>query len=264
LDPVIVDTAGRQHVDAALMEELRELKALLQPHEILMVADAMTGQDAVTSATAFHQALDVSGFVLTKLDGDARGGAALSIRAVTGRPVKFVGVGEKPDALEPFHPDRMASRILGMGDVLTLVERAQETVDLREAEAVARKLRRASFTLEDFKGQLQQMKKMGPVDQLLGMIPGLGRLKGAPEMDQQERELRRMEAIIDSMTVRERRNPDLLDASRRRRIAAGSGTTVPEVNRLVRQFAEAQKMMKQLMKGHAAGRLAGRGMLPPR
>jgi signal recognition particle subunit SRP54 len=264
LDPVIVDTAGRQHVDAALMEELRELKALLQPHEILMVADAMTGQDAVTSATAFHQALDVSGFVLTKLDGDARGGAALSIRAVTGRPVKFVGVGEKPDALEPFHPDRMASRILGMGDVLTLVERAQETVDLREAEAVARKLRRASFTLEDFKGQLQQMKKMGPVDQLLGMIPGLGRLKGAPEMDQHERELRRMEAIIDSMTIRERRNPDLLDASRRRRIAAGSGTTVAEVNRLVRQFAEAQKMMKQLMKGHAAGRLAGRGMLPPR
>lgn len=264
LDPVIVDTAGRQHVDAALMEELRELKALVQPHEILMVADAMTGQDAVTSATAFHQALDVSGFVLTKLDGDARGGAALSIRAVTGRPVKFVGVGEKPDALEPFHPDRMASRILGMGDVLTLVERAQETVDLREAEAVARKLRRASFTLEDFKGQLQQMKKMGPLDQLLGMIPGLGRLKGVPEVDQHERELKRMEAIIDSMTVRERRNPDLLDASRRRRIAAGSGTTVAEVNRLVRQFAEAQKMMKQLMKGHAAGRLAGRGVLPPR
>lgn len=264
LDPVIVDTAGRQHVDAALMEELQRLKALLQPHEILMVADAMTGQDAVTSAAAFHQALDVTGFVLTKLDGDARGGAALSIRAVTGRPIKFVGVGEKPDALEPFHPDRMASRILGMGDVLTLVERAQEAVDQREAEALARKLRRASFTLEDFKGQLQQMKKMGPLDQLMGMIPGLSRLKGAPEMDQQERELRRMEAIIDSMTLRERRNPDLLDASRRRRIALGSGTTVADVNRLVRQFAETQKMMKQLMKGKAAGRLAGRGLYPPR
>ena len=269
LDPVIVDTAGRQVVDAALMEELKRLKAQIQPHEILMVADAMTGQDAVTSATAFHEALDVTGFVLTKLDGDARGGAALSIRAVTGRPIKFVGVGEKPDALEPFHPDRMASRILGMGDVLTLVEKAQETVDQREAEALAKKLRKASFTLEDFKAQLQQMKKMGPLDQLLGMIPGLNRLPGmkagTPEMDEQERELRRMEAIINSMTVKERRTPDVLDGSRRRRIAAGSGTTVTDVNRLVRQFTEAQKMMKQLMKGRGAGRMAGgRALFPPR
>ena len=269
LDPVIVDTAGRQVVDAALMEELKRLKAQIQPHEILMVADAMTGQDAVNSATAFHEALDVSGFVLTKLDGDARGGAALSIRAVTGRPIKFVGVGEKPDALEPFHPDRMASRILGMGDVLTLVEKAQETVDQREAEALAKKLRRASFTLEDFKTQLQQMKKMGPLDQLLGMIPGLNRLPGmkagTPEMDEQERELRRMEAIINSMTAKERRTPDVLDGSRRRRIAAGSGTTVTDVNRLVRQFTEAQKMMKQLMKGRGAGRMAGgRALFPPR
>ncbi len=263
LDPVIVDTAGRQVVDAALMEELRQLKAQLQPHEILMVADAMTGQDAVTSATAFHQALDVTGFVLTKLDGDARGGAALSIRAVTGRPIKFVGVGEKPDALEPFHPDRMASRILGMGDVLTLVEKAQEAVDQREAEALAKKLRRAAFTLEDFQGQLRQMKKMGPLDQVLGMIPGLDRLKGAaPEMDEREGEVRRFEAIINSMTRQERRNPGVLDAGRRRRIAAGSGTTVADVNRLVRQFTEAQKMMKQLMKGRGAARMAGRG-LPP-
>jgi signal recognition particle subunit SRP54 len=268
LDPLIVDTAGRQVVDAALMEELRQLKAQLQPHEILMVADAMTGQDAVNSATAFHEALDVTGFVLTKLDGDARGGAALSLRAVTGRPVTFVGVGEKPDALEPVHPDRMASRILGMGDVLTLVEKAQEVVDQREAEALAKKMRKASFTLEDFKAQLQQMKKMGPLDQVLGMIPGLNRLPGmkagAPEMDEQEREFRRMGAIIDSMTKQERRNPGVLDGGRRRRIAAGSGTTVADVNRLVRQFSEAQKMMKQLMKGRGAGRLAGRSLFPPR
>ncbi len=265
LDPLIVDTAGRQVVDAALMEELKQLKAQLHPHEILMVADAMTGQDAVTSATAFHEALQVTGFVLTKLDGDARGGAALSIRAVTGQPIKFAGVGEKPDALEPFHPDRMASRILGMGDVLTLVEKAQEAVDQREAEVLAKKLRRATFTLEDFQAQLRHVKKMGPLDQVLGMIPGLDRLRGtaAPEMGEEEREMRRMEAIINSMTRQERRNPGLLDAGRRRRIAAGSGTTVADVNRLVRQFTEAQKMMKQMMKGRGGRQMAGRGLFPP-
>jgi signal recognition particle subunit SRP54 len=259
-DPVIVDTAGRLHVDEALMDELRRLKADLQPHEILLVVDAMTGQDAVVSAQAFHQALGVTGIVLTKLDGDARGGAALSIRQVTGCPIKFAGVGEKPDALEPFHPDRMASRILGMGDVLTLVEKAQQQVEQKTAEDLARKLRKGTFTLEDFKVQLQQMHKMGPLDQVLGMIPGLNRLAGklgGEGMDAQERELRRMEAIINSMTPKERRNPDVLNASRRRRISAGSGTTVTDVNRLVKQFGDTQKMMKQLSKGRPGRSFAG-------
>jgi len=230
------------------------------------VVDAMTGQDAVTSAQAFHQALGLTGIVLTKLDGDARGGAALSIREVTGCPIKFAGVGEKPDALEPFHPDRMASRILGMGDVLTLVEKAQQQVEQREAEDLARRLRKGAFTLEDFKAQLQHMRKMGPLDQVLGMIPGLNRLvgkMGGEVMDEQERELRRMEAIINSMTPKERRNPDLLNASRRRRISSGSGTTVSDVNRLVRQFTETQKMMKQLTKGRPGRGPAGPAGLPP-
>jgi signal recognition particle subunit SRP54 len=257
LDPVILDTAGRLHIDAPLMAELAALKAAVQPTEILLVADAMTGQDAVNSAATFHQALDLTGYILTKLDGDMRGGAALSIRAVTGVPIKYVGVGEKPDALEAFHPDRMASRILGMGDVLGLVERAQQTVDAKQAAALQRKLKSQSFTLEDFREQLRQLKGMGPLDQLLGMIPGLSRLKGLPDNQAQERELRQVEAIIDSMTPRERQRPEILNGSRRKRIAAGSGTSVADVNRLVKQFADMQKIMRQLMQ-------AGKGGRPPR
>ena len=255
LDPVILDTAGRLHVDEPLMEELRALKAEVKPTEILMVADAMTGQDAVNSASAFNQALTLTGYILTKLDGDARGGAALSIRSVTGAPIKFIGVGEKLDALEVFHPDRMASRILGMGDVLSLVERAEQTVDAKQAAVLQKKLKTQAFTLEDFRDQLRQIRGMGPLDQLLGMIPGLSRLKGMPDSTTQERELVRVEAIIDSMTPGERQKPEILNGGRRKRIAAGSGTTVADVNRLLKQFAEMQKMMRQLMQAGKGGRL---------
>jgi signal recognition particle subunit SRP54 len=255
LDPVILDTAGRLHVDDALMEELRSIKAELKPTEILMVADAMTGQDAVNSATAFHQALELTGYILTKLDGDTRGGAALSIRAVTGAPIKFVGMGEKLDALEVFHPERMASRILGMGDVLTLVEKAEQAVDEKQAAVLQKKLKAQAFTLEDFRGQLRQVRGMGPLDQLIGMIPGLSRVKGLPDSTEQERELKRVEAIIDSMTPGERRRPEILNGSRRKRIADGSGTTVTEVNRLLKQFGEMQKMMRQLMQAGKGGRM---------
>jgi signal recognition particle subunit SRP54 len=255
LDPVILDTAGRLHVDEPLMEELRAIKAELKPTEILMVADAMTGQDAVNSAAAFHQALELTGYILTKLDGDTRGGAALSIRSVTGAPIKFVGLGEKLDALEVFHPERMASRILGMGDVLSLVEKAEQVVDEKQAAVLQKKLKAQTFTLEDFRDQLRQVRGMGPLDQLIGMIPGLSRVKGLPDSAQQEKELSRVEAIIDSMTPGERRRPEVLNGSRRKRIADGSGTSVTDVNRLLKQFGEMQKMMRQLMQAGKGGRM---------
>jgi signal recognition particle subunit SRP54 len=254
-DPVILDTAGRLHVDEPLMEELRAIAAETRPVETLMVADAMTGQDAVNSATAFHQALTLTGYILTKLDGDTRGGAALSIRAVTSVPIKFIGVGEKLEALEPFHPERMASRILGMGDVLSLVERAEKAVDAKQAAAVEKKLRSQTFTLEDFRDQLRQVRSMGPLEQLVGMIPGLSRMKDLPDASQQERELKRVEAIIDSMTPGERQKPDVLNGSRRKRIASGSGTSVADVNRLLKQFVDMQKLMRQLVQGGKGKRL---------
>jgi len=255
LDPVILDTAGRLHIDEPLMQELRAIKDEVKPAEILMVVDAMTGQDAVNSASSFHQALELTGVILTKLDGDTRGGAALSIRSVAGAPIKFIGVGEKLDALEIFHPERMASRILGMGDVLSLVERAEQAFDAKQAVVLQKKLKAQSFTLEDFREQLRQVRGMGPLDQLMGMIPGLSRVKGLPDAGEQERELKRVEAIIDSMTPAERQRPDILNGGRRKRIAGGSGTTVTEVNRLLKQFSEMQKMMRQLMQAGKGGRL---------
>jgi signal recognition particle subunit SRP54 len=245
-DTVLIDTAGRLTVDDALMAEIRELAAAVKPTETLLVVDAMVGQEAVTVAEAFRAAVPVTGLVLTKVDGDARGGAALSISAVTGVPVKFLGTGERTDGLEPFHPDRLAGRILGMGDVLTLVERAQETYDEREAEKLAEKLRRNTFTLDDFLEQMQQIKKMGPVSQILEMLPGMGGLAKEAQSAVDRGEMKRLEAIIQSMTLQERRDPSVLNASRRRRIANGSGTTLPDVNRLVKQFGEMQKLMKQL------------------
>lgn len=254
-DFVLVDTAGRVHVDDPLMQELRRVRDAAGAHHVLLVLDAMTGQEAVRVAQRFHEALGVDGVVLTKLDGDARGGAALSVVATLGRPVLFVGTGEKLDALEPFHPDRMASRILGMGDVLTLVERAREAVDAERAAELERKLRRAEFTLEDFREQLRQVRRMGPLDSLLELIPGFAALRGRrPEVQEQERELRRMEAILDSMTPQERRDPSILNASRKRRIARGSGTTVQDVNRLLKQFEEARRMMRELERLGRRGR----------
>ncbi len=255
-DVLLVDTAGRLHIDEPLMAELATLKAALQPAEVLLVADAMTGQDAVNSAAAFHRAVGLTGVILTKLDGDARGGAALSIRAVTGAPIKFVGVGERPEALEPFYPDRIASRILGMGDILSLVERAEAAAAKEEAAALAAKVRRESFTLEDFRTQLKQVQALGPLSEVLEMLPGLGQVGRQAGGEGEERTLRRMEAILNSMTRREREDPALLNGGRRRRIAAGSGTSVAEVNRLLRQFAQTQKVMRQLIK--QGGRLKGR------
>jgi signal recognition particle subunit SRP54 len=246
-DTVILDTAGRLHVDDALMGELAEIKAAAVPHEILFVADGMTGQDAVNTAQEFLQRLDFTGIVLTKLDGDARGGAALSIRAITGKPIKFVSVGEKFDALEIFHPDRMASRILGMGDVVTLVEKAQEAVNEETARKLEKKLRRQEFTLEDFYDQLQQIKQMGPLDELIQMMPGLGG-KAMKGMQVDEGALVSTEAIINSMTPDERRRPNILNGSRRKRIARGSGRTVQEVNKLLNQFQMMQKMVKRMSK----------------
>jgi signal recognition particle subunit SRP54 len=240
---LLVDTAGRLHVDDELMAELAELKQLSQPSEVLYVADAMTGQDAVRSAQEFEARVGITGIVLSKLDGDARGGAALSAAAVTGRPVKFAGVSEKLDGLEPFHPERMVSRILGMGDVLSLIERAEETLDREHAEELVRKLRRSEFTLEDFRDQLKQLRKMGPLDQVLSMLPGAGALKGV-DTQAGEREMGRSLAIIDSMTLSERRDPSLLNGSRRKRIARGSGSGVEDVNRLLKQFVQARKLMK--------------------
>lgn len=255
-DVVIVDTAGRLHIDEALMDELAQMKAALHPQEILLVVDAMTGQEAVNVAERFHELLDITGVVLTKLDGDARGGAALSVKAVTGRPIKFAATGEKLDALEPFYPDRMASRILGMGDVLTLIEKAQAQVDEEKARELEKKMRKAEFTLDDFLDQLRQIRKMGPLEDLLKMIPGMGqKLKGI-QID--ERQLVRVEAIIQSMTPKERQDPSVINFSRRKRIAAGSGTTVTDVNRLLKQFEEMKKMMKQMTQA-AQGRGKGKG-----
>jgi signal recognition particle subunit SRP54 len=246
-DTVIVDTAGRLHIDREMMAELGAVRDVLAPEETLLVLDSMTGQEAVRVAEEFAREVDLTGVVLTKLDGDTRGGAALSVASVTGKPIKFACVGEKVDDLEAFYPDRMASRILGMGDVLSLIERAQETIDAKTAQELERKIRRESFTLEDFLGELQRLRKMGPLDQVLGMIPGV-KIRGVAGGDAGEKELRKIEAIIRSMTPEERRDPHIIDGSRRRRIAAGSGTLVQDVNRLLNQFQEMRKMMKRFTK----------------
>jgi signal recognition particle subunit SRP54 len=259
LSPLILDTAGRLHIDEEMLEELRAIKRAVGPHHVLLVVDAMTGQDAVTVAEKFNAAIGIDAVVLTKMDGDARGGAALSVRQVTGRPIAFVGVGEKTDALEPFHPDRLAQRILGMGDVLSLVEKAQATVDAGQAEALAQKIRDDTFTLEDFAAQLKQLRSMGPLGQLLDMVPFFKGAKGLPkEMAGEERELDRYGAIIASMTPHERREPSVINGSRRARIARGSGTSVSDVNRLLKQYAQLKKMMKGLknMEGRM-GKLKG-------
>jgi signal recognition particle subunit SRP54 len=252
-DVVILDTAGRLSVDEALMAEIAAVNTAVKPVETLLVVDAMTGQEAVAVAQAFVAAVPVTGLILTKIDGDARGGAALSISSVTGVPVKFLGTGEKTDALEVFHPDRLAGRILGMGDILTLVERAQEHIDTKQAQKMEEKLRKASFTLEDMLDQLQQVQKMGPIGQLMGMIPGMGNMANEAQAAVDRGELKRTEAIIRAMTPAERRDPTILNGSRRRRIATGAGTDLPEVNRLVKQFSEMQKLMKQLSGGGRKG-----------
>ena len=243
---VILDTAGRLQIDEALMEELSQIKAKTDPKEILLVADAMTGQEAVRVAEGFHRQVDVTGLILTKIDGDARGGAAISIRSVTGVPIKFLGTGEKTNELEVFHPDRLASRILGMGDVLSLIERAEEVIDEDVAERSAKKLIEGKFNLEDFLEQLQQVKKLGPLNKVLDMIPGMGQLTSNISQEDMEQRLKRTQAMINSMTIGERRNPRLLNGSRKRRVATGSGTTVQEINQLLTQFRQMQKMMKQM------------------
>jgi signal recognition particle subunit SRP54 len=260
-DLMLIDTAGRLHIDEALMLELREIKTQIKPKEILLVADAMTGQDAVNIAKNFNERLGIDGIILTKMDGDARGGAALSIKSVTQKSIKFIGTGEKLDALEAFHPDRMASRILGMGDVLTLIEKAEAAFDERKAKELEKKIRKDSFTLEDFRDQLQQVRKMGSLESILGMIPGLPKkMKAAGGLDFDEKELIRVEAIINSMTHRERANYMIIDGSRRLRIARGSGTSVQEVNQLLKRYAQARKMMKQFTKMGEKG--LGRGRAP--
>jgi len=260
-DLMLIDTAGRLHIDEALMLELREIKTQIKPKEILLVADAMTGQDAVNIAKNFNERLGIDGIILTKMDGDARGGAALSIKSVTQKSIKFIGTGEKLDALEAFHPDRMASRILGMGDVLTLIEKAEAAFDERKAKELEKKIRKDSFTLEDFRDQLQQVRKMGSLESILGMIPGLPKkMKAAGGLDFDEKELIRVEAIINSMTPKERANYIIIDGSRRLRIARGSGTSVQEVNQLLKRYAQARKMMKQFTKMGEKG--LGRGRVP--
>ncbi len=254
---VILDTAGRLQIDEPLIEELRQIKAGVAPHEVLLVADAMTGQEAVNIAEKFNSAVGLDGVVLTKLDGDARGGAALSVRAVTGKPLKFVGMGEKLDALEPFHPDRMASRILGMGDVLSLIERAQEAVDKEEALELAKKLKKNSFDLDDFRNQLKQVKKLGGLESIMGMVPGLKKVK-LPDAQVNEKELAKVDAIICSMTPKERTDYTIINGSRRARIAKGSGTQVQDVNRLLKQFAEMRKMMKSMSGGKMSRMFGGR------
>jgi len=254
-DVLLIDTAGRLHVDDALMEELQQVKDLVTPTETLLVADAMTGQDAVKSAREFHQRLSLSGVILTKMDGDARGGAALSIRSVTGQPVKFVGVGEKYDALELFHPDRMASRILGMGDVLSLIEKAEETIDREKALELERKVRSDSFTLEDFRDQMRQMRRLGSMEQILSMLPQVGAFKELNKVKVDEKELLHIEAIINSMTPRERAHHQIINGSRRKRIARGSGTSVQKVNQLLKRYVQARKMMKQMSSGKIGRRL---------
>lgn len=250
-DVVIIDTAGRLQIDEKLMQELRDIKSEVHPHEILLVVDAMTGQESVNVAQAFNDALGLDGVVMTKLDGDARGGAALSVKAVTGVPIKFIGLGEKLEPLEPFHPDRMASRILGMGDVLSLVEKAQATFDMEEAKKMEKKLRKDEFTLDDFLAQMQQVKKLGSLDNILGLIPGMGGLKkqlAGQDIDLDGKEMRQIEAIIKSMTPKERANIMIINGSRRKRIAMGSGTRVQDVNKLLKQFGEMKKMMKKMKK----------------
>ncbi len=250
---VVVDTAGRLAIDDQMMAELEAIKQLAQPREILLVSDAMTGQDAVRTAEEFYKRVGVTGLILTKVDGDARGGAAISIRAVTGVPIKFLGIGEKTDALEIFHPDRLASRILGMGDMLTLIEKAQEHFDQEQATKAAQKMMEARFDLEDFLQQMKQMKKMGPLSGLLDMIPGLGNMKGKIDANEAEQQMKQIEAIINSMTMDERHRPDILNGSRKRRVAKGSGTSVQEVNQLIHQFRDMQRMMKQFGKGGRGG-----------
>ena len=261
LDVMILDTAGRLHVDDAMMDELVRISGSVTPSDTLLVVDAMTGQESVRVAEAFHAKLPVTGLVLTKMDGDARGGAALSIRAATGLPIAFLGTGERTDGLEPFHPDRLAQRILGMGDVVSFVERVQETVDADEAERAAQRLMENRFTLEDFRSQLTQIKKMGPIGQLVGMLPGAGQMASAAQAAVDSGQMAKIEAIIDSMTPDERRRPQIIKASRRRRIAMGSGTTPAEVNRLLRQFAEMQKMMKMVSGGKLPKAGGGLGAL---
>lgn len=256
-DVVLIDTAGRLHIDAALMEELRAMCEAVAPTEILLVVDAMTGQDAVNVAKSFHAELGLDGIILTKLDGDTRGGAALSVRAVTGCPIKFTGVGEKLEALEAFYPSRMASRILGMGDVLTLIEKAQASVDAAQARELEKKLRQQEFTLEDFLAQLRQLRKMGPLEEIIGMLPGAGAVKELKNLRVDEKELTKIEAIICSMTPEERRFPHIINASRKRRISQGSGTTVQDVNRLLKQFAQTQKLLRQLAEARV-GKRSGR------
>ena len=259
-DTLLLDTAGRLHVDEGLMAELSRIKDMVKPAEILLVADAMTGQDAVNIAESFNATLDIGGVVLTKMDGDARGGAALSIKEITGKPIKFIGVGEKLSALEPFHPDRLASSILGMGDVLTLIEKAQDAVDEKKAAELEKKLRKSQFTLEDFRDQMVQIRKMGSLGDIMKMIPGMGKLKQMKNMDLDEKELVRIEAIINSMTPLERRRHGIINGSRRRRIAKGSGTRVQDVNRLLKNYIQLLKMLKKLNKGGMNG--LQRGMLP--
>ena len=260
-DVVLIDTAGRLHVDAELMEELVNIKTAVNPSDILLVVDSMTGQDAVNVAQSFDEQLELGGIVLTKLDGDARGGAALSVKAVTGKPIKYVGVSEKMDGLEAFHPDRMASRILGMGDMLTLIERAVSAVDEEKAEKMAAKLKEAEFTLEDFQDQLSQMKQMGPIDQLMGMIPGMNS-KQLQGLEVDESHLKKIEAIIQSMTPEERRRPEIIGGSRRKRISQGSGTRVQDVNRLLKQFSQTKQMLRQFASttGGPKGRRKKKGM----
>src|SRR6185369_2177155 len=261
-DVLVIDTAGRLHIDEALMKELGEIKETIQPHEILFVADAMLGQDAVKSAAQFHEQLGFNGFILTNMDGDARGGAALSIKQVAGQPVKFVGTGEKYDALELFHPDRLVSRIIGMGDILALIEKAEETIDKKTAMESLEKIRTDSFTLEDFRDQLRQVRKIGALDQILGMLPSIGPFKDLQKVKVDEKEFAHIEAIINSMTPKERRNHHIINGSRRKRIARGSGTSVQEVNQLLKQYVQTRKMMKG-MKGSLFGRRLPKGMKMP-
>ncbi|MFN7250869.1 MAG: signal recognition particle protein [Anaerobacillus sp.] len=262
LDYVLIDTAGRLHVDEALMGELQQIKEAVNPDEILLVVDAMTGQDAVNVAESFNEQLDLTGVVLTKLDGDTRGGAALSVKAVTNTPIKFAGMGEKLDALEPFHPDRMASRILGMGDVLTLIEKAQSNFDEEKARELEKKMRTADITFDDFLDQLAQVRNMGPLDELLGMMPGANKMKGLKNVQVDEKQIGHIEAIVRSMTKKEKEDPTILNASRKKRIAKGSGTTIQEVNRLIKQFEEMKKMMKQMSNMAGKGKKKGKFKFP--
>ncbi|WP_017727281.1 signal recognition particle protein [Halalkalibacterium ligniniphilum] len=260
LDYVLIDTAGRLHIDEELMNELQQVKEIAKPDEILLVVDAMTGQDAVNVAESFNEQLDVTGVVLTKLDGDTRGGAALSVKAVTNTPIKFAGMGEKIDQLEPFHPERMASRILGMGDVLTLIEKAQSSVDEEKARELEKKMRTMDFTFDDFLEQLAQVRSMGPLDEILSMMPGFNKAKGMKNLQVDDKQINRVEAIVRSMTKQEKQDPSVINGSRRRRIAKGSGTSIQDVNRLLKQFEEMKKMMKQMTSMTAKGKKKGKGL----